>query len=523
MNFETVHYPESQAIGNSHWSLPYGVRLGTFQGDWVTAAERYRRWGTRQPWARQSRLRRKLVPEWVQQTGLWIWNRGRSSEVLPPAVAMRDQLGLPVNVLWHWWHGCAYDIGFPEYLPPREGTTSFQQAVTLAHKQGVRELIYMNQRCWGMSTNSWREEHAADYAVKGRNGRIRPEVYNVFTGKALASMCMGTPFWRNKYASIAETAYSQLGIDGIYMDQACTALPCYDPSHGHPLGSGSFWISGFRKLVRDVRRRCHGDHPIVLAGEGCGEAWMAELDLMLTLQVSRERYASLNDSWEVIPFFPAIYHRYAITFGSYSSLTMPPYDELWPAKSAPKTPLALLDRKYASQFYLEQARAFVWGHQPTLANMSPRLFKQRPNEMQYVMRIARVRHRAAKYLRDGQFLRPPKLICPERTSEFSRLSIYAGQRDRLTSRSKHHSLAIAGAWRAEDGVVGIALASISEEPVSCKLLLDRKYYRLPKRIRLFQIDETGRFPSPTSIEQDGTITVLLPPLTTWVIELAPDK
>ena len=66
---------------------------------------------------------------------------------------------------------------------------------------------------------------------------------------------------------------------------------------------------------------------IVLAGEGCGEAWLPYLDLMLTLQVSRERYSPPNDPWEVIPFFQAVYHPYAVTYGSYSSLTMPPYDE----------------------------------------------------------------------------------------------------------------------------------------------------------------------------------------------------
>jgi hypothetical protein len=494
VHFETAHYPENQAADTKRYALPYRVSLGTFQGDWTTAAERYRAWATKQPWAQQSRLRRGLVPDWVLETRLWVWNRGRSPGVLPPAAALQRRLGLPVRVFWHWWHGCPYDIGFPEYLPPREGTEAFKQAMARAHEDGLRALIYMNQRAWGMSTRSWEQEGAERFAVKGEDGKVRPEVYNIFTGRALASMCLATPFWRNKYAGLAEEAFKELGVDGIYMDQACSQVPCYDPHHGHPLGGGSSWIEGFRTLSEDVRSRCDADRRIVLAGEGCGEAWLPYLDLMLTLQVSKERYSPPRDPWEVIPFFQAVYHPYAVTFGSYSSLTMPPYDELWPAEFAPAEPLALLDRRYSHQFYLEQARAFVWGQQPTVANFLAEHLDRRSEEIEYVMRLARVRSRGEKYLLRGEFLRPPGLDAPEVVSDFSRLSIYAGQKSRLTSYTKRHPLALAGAWRAADGDVAIALASIADQPLSLSVALDTEYCGLPERPRAYRTDETGRRP-----------------------------
>ncbi|MFV2070052.1 MAG: DUF6259 domain-containing protein, partial [Pirellulales bacterium] len=354
-NIEMVHYPAGQEGQTDRYVLPYQVQLGTFRGDWITAAERYRTWATGQEWARQSRLRLGLVPDWIVKTGLWVWNRGRSPGVLPPAATLQKQLGLPVSVFWHWWHGCPYDIGFPEYLPPREGTKPFKRAVTQAHDDGLRMLVYMNQRAWGMSTESWKVEGAEQFAVKGEDGKVQPEVYNIFTRQALASMCLATPFWRNKYAGLAEQAFNDLGVDGIYMDQACSQRPCYDPHHGHPMGGGNSWIEGFRTLSQDIRGRCDATRgPVVLAGEGCGEAWLPSLDLMLALQVSKERYSSPDDPWEVIPFFQAVYHPYAITYGNYSSLVMPPYDELWPAEFAPRKPMTLLDRKYSRQFYLEQ-------------------------------------------------------------------------------------------------------------------------------------------------------------------------
>ena len=93
MHFEIVHLPEQEAAGRERYQLPYAVVLGTFQGDWTTAAELYRASASARAFAEQGRLHRGLVPAWVRQTGLWVWNRGRSPGVsaagLPNAEASR--------------------------------------------------------------------------------------------------------------------------------------------------------------------------------------------------------------------------------------------------------------------------------------------------------------------------------------------------------------------------------------------------------------------------------------------------
>jgi len=495
---ETVHLPEQRQAPALDWQLPYEVVLGTFQGDWITAAEQYRGWATNQTWATQSRLARGLVPNWITNTALWVWNRGRSDAVLTPAVTLQQRLNLPVSAFWHWWHGCSYDAGFPEYLPPREGAGQFQRALAAAQDHQVRAMVYMNQRLWGMTTKSWTDEGAERFAVKGLDGRIQPEIYNTFTRQACVAMCMGTEFWRNKYAGLAGRALLELGVDGIYMDQACTSLACYDPSHGHPRGGGTYWMQGFRTLQEDIRQRCGpiaagGRQPVALAGEGCGEPWLPYLDLMLSLQVSKERYAAL-DGWETIPFFHAVYHPYSVTYGNYSSLTMPPYDDLWPAEFAPKEPLRLLDRKFSRQFLMEQARAFVWGQQPTIANFMPAHLEERKDEVGYVLKLAALRARATAYLLRGTYLRPPEFRAPTAMLEMSRLSIYAGQQGGLTEFQKEYPLVWAGAWRAPNSNVAIALASIASEPIELALTVDPKYYGISPRARVVRIDELGNQP-----------------------------
>lgn len=544
IGFELAQLLENPRKPKANWSQPYSTVIGTFHGDWITAAERYREWGTRQYWARDSRLARGLVPAWLTNTGMWVWNRGRSPGVIPPAIALQKALGLPVNVYWHWWHHAAYDTGFPDYLPPREGVDSFTTAIRSAHAAGVHAMVYMNQRLWCTGTRSWTTENAARAAVKERDGRVREEVYNVFDPQPCATMDVTTPLWQNKYGGMADTVLNEYDVDGVYMDQAVLSLVCWDSTHGHPLGGGHYWMDGFRELERGIRRRASerasrrvsagngtasdktdptaaatpsdASSDRILAGEGAGESWLPELDLMLTLQVSQERYTEPGSGWEPIPFFQAVYHPYGLTYGNYSSLSMPPYDDLWPAKFAPEHPLALLNERFRRQFYLEQARAFLWGLQPTIANFLPLQLEKRPAETRYMMRLARLRSRTADYLQYGTFLRAPELSVPTVDVDLSRISIYAAQRGGPTMSKDRYPSAMSAAWRAADGSVAIAVASIVDEPISTELTFTPAAYALPSAGTIVRVSEKGTEPMGRFTGNSVTLPLTLPPAGAFV-------
>jgi hypothetical protein len=525
IGFELAQLLENPAKPKTEWMQPYPVAIGTFRGDWITAAERYREWGTRQYWARESRLKRGLVPQWLTNTAIWVWNRGRSPGVIPPAIALQKALGLPVSVYWHWWHHAPYDTGFPDYLPPREGVDSFTTAIAEAHAAGIHAMVYMNQRLWCTGTRSWTAEHAARAAVKERDGSVREEVYNVFDPQPCATMDVTTPLWQNKYGGMADTVLRQYHVDGVYMDLAVLSLVCWDTTHGHPVGGGHYWMDGFRELERGIRSRAT-EHAgatnaagKILAGEGAGESWLPELDLMLTLQVSQERYSAPGSGWEPIPFFQAVYHPYGLTYGNYSSLVMPPYDDLWPAKFAPDHPLALLDERFRRQFYLEQARAFVWGLQPTIANFLPSQLEKRPAETSYMLRLARLRKSAAEFLQYGSFVRAPELHVPTVDVDLSRISIYAAQRGGPVMSKDRYPGAISAAWRSSDGDVAIAIASIVDAPITTTITIDPADYRLPAGGRIVRIDDAGshqigtfgasRVKAPLEIPAAGALVIEL--------------
>ena len=479
--------------GEDSYSTGYEAVTGSLRGDWLTAAKIYREWAQDQRWCRESRFHGGQIPRWVTKTGLWVWNRGFSDNVLTEARHMKHRLGIPVSVLWHWWHGCSYDEGFPEYLPPREGGGHFIKAVKKARKDNVNAIVYMNSFQWGNSTESYVNEHAEDHAAKQFDGSLYTSTANIFTGRQITPMCLGDEYWREKYSSIADTAICKYGVSGIYMDQACSSIKCYDKSHGHTLGGGNYWTEGFARQASRIREKV-GDRRkgIVLAGEGSGEDWIPSLDLFLTLEASRERYLGTGET-EVLPLYQAVYHDYAITFGSYSSLVYPPYDDLWPDEFRPANRETPLPDSFDSQFRMEQARSFVYGMQPTLANYHAFLDTAKKEEIDFLLGLAKVRKKALKYLLEGTFERVPVMEIPKDTILVSKVSIYAGRSGNTVKEEKMTvPMVYAGMWKAKDGSMGLALVNISDCPQPVRFTIDSEDYGLQQSFKATLVTEKGQ-------------------------------
>jgi len=519
--YQMNNYPALDSTISSY-SPPYEAIIGSFKGDWITAAGQYREWASEQRWCYESRFKNKLNPPWLEETALWVWNRGKSGNVLVPAIDLKQRLDLPVSVFWHWWHGNPYDQELPEYFPPREGKKSFVTAMSSAQDEGVRAIVYMNAFQWGNSTESWKNENASFYSVKDINGKMRSHVYNIFTGKSLTNMCMATQFWRDKYSSLCDSAVNTYQTNGVYMDQACLNRVCYDKNHGHSIGGGNYWVDNFGELTDQIRSNISKKNQPALAGEGCGEAWLPYLDVFLTLRVSRERYLGVNE-WESIPFFQAVYHQYGITYGNYSSLLIPPYDELWPEEFAPKNPKQLLDEGFNKQFLMEQARSFVWGMQPTIANYQSFLASERKEEIKYLINLARVRYQGLKYLLYGKFLRSPDIEFPEEELKISRLSIYAGRKgESVTTFQKSFPLIYSGTWKSDDNQVGIALASISDDPYRINFSFNSNDYELPPSGEVYIIDTEGKRKLTEYSDEKVQVDFMLQPKGLCILEITPD-
>lgn len=465
-------------IDKVSYRTPYPVVVGVFEGDWIDAGQLYGQWGRKQKWCSESRLKKGLVPEWVLNTALWEWNRGYSSNVLPEAVALQKTLGLPVSVFWHWWHNCSYDTGFPDYLPPREGRESFIEAVAEARKEGIHCINYMNSYKWGDSDPSWTEKRADLWCIRQDNGKPISKVYNIFTGKSLTCMCPSTEFWRKTYIDMCDTLVNVYGTGGVYMDQCCQAKACYNPTHGHPVGGGNSFVEGHLQMIDEIREAL-SSHPYdvpALGGEYASEYWMRHMDIGLPLQAGDERMG--GQTYEIIPFYPSVYHEYQVCFGNFSMLVSPPYDEKWPEEFRPKDTETLLPDEYDRQFMMEQARTFVWGIQPCIANFHEHLFETKPQAMAFLTDMVKTRYQALDYLIYGTFVRCPDFPEYEEEIPICRLSTYVTSGSRLTSSSRVVPTLYSSAWKAPDGSLGIVMANISDHDREIEFTLDPAQYGL---------------------------------------------
>ena len=248
---------------------------------------------------------------------------------------------------------------------------------------------------------------------------------------------------------------------------------------------------------------------------------MPYLDAFLTLQVSRERYSDPASGWEVIPMFQAAYHPYALTYGTYGSLTLPPYDELWPGDKRPATAMTLLDPKYVRQFYLEQARMFVWGMQPTIANFLPDQRTARRTEIDYLERLARLRYGLRDFFLSGTFLRPPAVDVQSSDILLSRISIYAARLGGPIEAHINSPEVLSSAWKSADGRVAIALASISTSALVPRVHIDARAYGLPAGTRIVRHDRSGKHQLMMLAARGQIIDVSMEPLDGVVLELIP--
>ncbi len=524
--FQINNYPEFK-FGLGTYTIPYQAVIGGFTGDWFTAAEIYRNWGTKQEWAKNARLKNDLVPEWLKNTGLWVWNRGRTEEVLNPAIAIKKKIQLPVSVLWHWWHKSSYDDSFPEYIPPRDGKSRFIKDLQLAQSQNVNAIVYMNQMQWSRSTPSWETEGAVKFAAKNRDGSTTDHVFNIFSGKSLTNMCLATDFWRDKYTSLADTVLNVYGVNGIYMDQACLSRMCFDPSHGHQLGGGNYWAQGAGKLTDQIRDRVKETEKnnITLSGEGVSESWLPYLDAFLALQVSLERYSGVGSTVPIpIPLFQAVYHPYAVIYGNYSSLLKPPYDEKWPEQQKPEDALTLLDEKYNQQFLMEQGRSFVWGMQPMLSNYLPSLDIERKKEMDYLYQLVKVRNQVTEYLLHGKMMQNIVLDAVAEKMLISKLSIYAGQKEKVTHFEKSYPTIYSGVWLSARETLGIALTNIGSTAYMANIPLNLNKYGIKARNgKIYHVTASGK--KQVGSFKNGKINhhVIIAATSSMFIEIEPAK
>ncbi|MCQ2391066.1 MAG: DUF6259 domain-containing protein [Kiritimatiellae bacterium] len=352
----------SGCVGKAAEGPRYPVAVSVFKGDWWTAAHLYRDWALKQKWCAKGMMaRRPDFPKAAAETDLWILGNGGPSSVSNQMVKARAALpGLDLAFHWYGWNVQPFDTHYPEFLAQAgvRGVSAWMNDV------GIRPMPYLNGRIWDQSLAS--APYARVDACAKPDGTIQRERY---ANRDFAVMCPWTAGWRRTLVYNATNTVVQTSAGALYYDQITCSRPqlCFNPSHGHPLGGGSWWAEGYRQALQPIHAALSAKG-IPLTSEGTAESWIDDVDALLNWTTPEA---------DDVPFYPAVYSGYTVYFGT----PVQGWD-------SPETLWAL------------ETRALLWGVAPGWVGHWT-FNKGREDYARNLLAIGRVRHAARDFLAWG--------------------------------------------------------------------------------------------------------------------------
>lgn len=461
------HFPE-EMWHTTEYATPYPVRFKLVPGDWYDLAREYRQWALQQWWVDAGRLRyRHDLPPVIRNC---VWsaldnaNVGGADKVVGLQIANRDLLGVPTLAHMYMWHQKIWrmDVRYPDFDPPRP---DFPEIVRRLQEAGIPVMPYVNARLWDERADSWLAEDAQRGACRNDRGEIRVEIA-CEEMRCLHPMDPTVLFWQDKIRDICRMLFERVGVQGIYLDQIAAAPPVLDFSEGrsHPRGGGHWWVDGYQQMLG----RLHQE----LIPPGAARFLTTE-SLAEPYQRYHAAYLTSAGGADYVPAFQTVYNETIMTFGgSY-------------------------DTKNLARYRLQMANDLLFGlifGWRQLEGWHPAL----PQEgyeahAQFARKMAALRAADVHMFSLSELLRPPTV-----EGDNPVLNVTAEEGPLLVKRAVQ-----AGAYRAEDGRVGLCLVNCDELPHTVTV-------RFPgPASQVFAVTAPGVSPQPVALA-DGMLTADLP-------------
>lgn len=134
----------------------------------------------------------------------------------------------------------------------------------------------------------------------------------------------------------------------------------------------------------------------------------------------------------------------------------------------------------------------MWGMQPMISNYKPLLASERKDELDYLLNLAQIRNKNLKYLLHGRYVRSPHMVVPKEKLKISRLSIYAGQKAKVTTFEKDYPTVYGSSWLSADNMLGVAIASIHDQVYPVDMTFQSKEYGLSDSGKIYIVNSDGK-------------------------------
>ena len=391
-------------------------------------------------------------------------------------IELQKELGTPIGYHVYNWHEIPFNVNYPHFLPAKE---EFKVGLSKLKEHDISVIPYINALSWETRDNFdgqfdvTFENTGKAGAVKLEDGEVSiakyPQTHDDGKSVLLARMCPTYQKWHEIIKDVVCELESTLNIDGIYFDQiaAFSGMPCYDTSHGHTVGGGTYWCNGYRSLMQNIIK----DKP---------------RDSFYFSEDNSEEFINLFDGYltwrwlmnEAVPAFPAVYSGYIQLFGRN----------------------VLGEKKDDVEFFkYTLAKSFLYGQQLGWIKADVLYYKEK---LSFLKTIVRERYKYSKLFSCAEMLRPPTLKCS--------LS------PKITKPAMHFTTPITmeqvytGAWRKKDGKqTVIFLINTSNKSSKYSLLFNSDEYNLDKAMlksRGFTVDSNGTAKKEGSIPGESIIS-----------------
>ena len=431
---QNVHFDTLVELGAD--GPGYNVTLAPLKGDWWEAARRYRKFALGQKWARLGPIKdNPSYPKPLCEIPLWINIHGHSdmaSNVLARAKSLFP--GFATGIHWHLWQQSGHDVNYPEYFPAQPRV---KETIDFCHSIGQEPMPYTNGRLWTATTMGYLL--AEPWAVMKTDGSRVVETY-AKSNPPLAVMCPWTATWQRVVQTFTGRILDELGAKSLFIDQvgAARAYPCYDPSHGHPVGGGAWWREGYVRMLEPIRR-AYNERGAFLTTEGAGEAYLDLFDGFLQV-VERKP--------EDVPFWSAVYSGYTTYFCSSENVD----DD-------------------SQSFRIQQSREMLWGH--PLGWFDPGIL-DKPQKVEILRRLCTFRQANLDALAYGNLLDELRPVSPLPEIEYT----WKPRAHWSKSVNRGTCPAVVGNWwRTADGETVLLAANLTDHPqaLECKVWDDGRH------------------------------------------------
>ncbi len=459
-------YAADTGIAGSARIPSFPIVISAYNGNWWQASKIYRKWAIQQKWMRKGWLAKRTdVPQRFLDIGFWLQGQAVPQEWLSAKTIRSDMTDAqkffsPLKLALHWydWHEIPFDSEYPEFFPPKKGAA---EDIKHFETNGLSIMPYINAHLWDTGLPNFNTE-GRPAAIKSQDGVLNAGPAAT-PGRELAVMCPYTQSWQNKITGISKRLIDELGVTGIYLDQlgGTRAKPCFDPSHGHPLGGGNFWTEGYRQMADSVRKVASPNH-VYLTSEMFAEQFIDEIDGFLIAHLYRHE----ND----VPLIQAVYSGYTTYFGCLES-----------------------SRDSQDTFAALQGTSFIWGLQPGWLKVG---FLKQKEKADLAKKLALYRMAAKDFLIYGELVDEVHI-----TPEPDKLSatIY-GFFAEISAYNTRFPTVRGSLWRSYDGKsLGIVLMNMDSKPHKASFSVDINHWlkRSKNKLGIYRIQPEG-----TKLEQE---------------------